>query len=353
MIRASLLDAYRRTGADPPFGDPARAHGTPLEGYYWRIVDPEAGRVIVALCGVCRPGAESWATVAVAAHPGGFLRHAMVAPAAGEREAFGVRAGGGPCGSAEALGVRGSAEALGVGRSAGAFSVRRGDGVLRGSADALSVRLGDDVRVELRLRSPFLWPNRAFGGLGPAHAVPGLGQYWHPVVLAARADGEASLGGVDVRFHGATAYVEKNWGPGFARHWWWGQAGAFPGADATVAFAGGRLRVAGQVVAPTAVVVRIGERVLRFAPPVARVRTAATASAWRVIARTARHAAEIEGDAAGATPHVLPVPDIAARRVEMRSSQHLAGRLRLRVSRGTRTLFEGASPLAGLELGEP
>ena len=313
------FDAYRRSGADLPFGDPARAHGTPLEGYYWRIVDPEAGRVIVALCGVCRGGGESWATLAVAAHPGGFVRHAVVEPAAGERAAFGVRAGD----------------------------------ALHGSAEMLSVRLGDDARVELRLRSPLVWPRRAFGGLGPAHAVPGLGQYWHPVVLTARADGEASLGGTDVRFDGATAYVEKNWGPGFAGHWWWGHAGAFPGGDVTVAFAGGRLGVAGQVVAPTAVVVRLGERVLRFAPPLARVRTAATPSAWRVIARTARHAVEIEGDAAGATPHVLPVPDVEARRVEMRSTQHLAGRLRLRVSRGSRTLFEGVSPLAGLELGEP
>jgi tocopherol cyclase len=337
VLRASLLDAYRRTGADPPFGDPARAHGTPLEGYYWRIVDPDAGRVIVALCGVCRGGGESWATVAVAAHPGGFVRHAIVAPAAGERASFGVRGGA----------------ALGAAGSGGALGVRRGADVFRGSADALSVRLGDDARVELRLRSPTLWPRRAFGGLGPAQAVPGLGQYWHPVVLAARADGEASLGGVDIRFDGATAYVEKNWGPGFAGHWWWGHAGAFPSADVTVAFAGGRLGVAGQVVAPTAVVVRLGGQVLRFAPPLARVRTAATASAWRVIARTARHAVEIEGDAAGTTPHVLPVPDVAARRVEMRSTQHLAGRLRLRVSRGSRTLFEGVSPLAGLELGEP
>jgi tocopherol cyclase len=313
------LDAYRRTGADPPFGDPARAHDTPLEGYYWRIVDPGAGRVIVALCGVCRGGGEPWATVAVAAHPGEFLRHALVAPAAGERTAFGVRAGD----------------------------------AFRGSVDGLSVRIGDDARLEVRLHSPLLWPRRAFGGLGLAHAVPGLGQYWHPVVLAARADGEASLGGVDVRFDRATAYVEKNWGPGFAGHWWWGHAGAFPGADVAVAFAGGRLGVAGQVVAPTAVVVRLGERVLRFAPPLARVRTAATASAWRVVARTAQHCVEIEGDAAGAAPHVLPVPDVAARRVEMRSTQHLAGRLRLRLSRGSRTLFEGVSPLAGLELGEP
>jgi tocopherol cyclase len=48
------LDAYRSTGADPPFTDPALAHGTAMEGYYRRVVDAEAGSVIVALCGVCR-----------------------------------------------------------------------------------------------------------------------------------------------------------------------------------------------------------------------------------------------------------------------------------------------------------
>ncbi len=37
----------------------------------------------------------------------------------------------------------------------------------------------------------------------------------------------------------------------------------------------------------------------------------------------------------------------------MRSRQYLAGRLRLRVSRGERTVFEGESPLAGLERGVP
>jgi hypothetical protein len=40
------------------------------------------------------------------------------------------------------------------------------------------------------------------------------------------------------------------------------------------------------------------------------------------------------------------------RRVEMRSQQVLAGRLRLRVDRGRRMLIDAVSPLAGLELGE-
>jgi hypothetical protein len=313
------LSTYRSTGADPPFADPARAHGSAMEGYYWRVVDAEAGRVLVALCGVCRAADGPWAAVALAAHPGGFVRHALVAPAAGEADGFGAKAAG----------------------------------TLRGSAGGLSIRLGDDTWVDLRLRSTLLWPGRIFGALGPAHVVPGLAQYWHPVVLAAAADGEASLGGVRVRFDGATAYAEKNWGPGFAGHWWWGHADAFPAADATVAFAGGRVSLAGRTVPATAVVVRLGTQVLRFAPPLAKVRAAVTGGIWRIRARSPRHIVEIEGRATDAVPHILPVPDVDDRRVDMRSTQYLAGVLRLRVWRGRRALFDEESPLAGLELGTP
>jgi tocopherol cyclase len=311
------LSTYRSTGADLPFADPARAHGSAMEGYYWRVVDAEAGRVLVALCGVCRRADGPWAAVALAAHPGGFVRHALVAPAAGEEDGFGAEAAGTLC----------------------------------GSASGLSLRLGDDTWVDLRLRSALLWPGRVFGALGLAHVVPGLAQYWHPVVLAAAADGEASLGGVRVRFEGATAYAEKNWGPGFAGHWWWGHADVFPAGDATVAFAGGRVSLAGRTVPATAVVVRLGTQVLRFAPPLAKVRAAVTGGIWRIRARSPRYTVEIEGRATDAVPHILPVPDVNARRVDMRSTQYLAGVLRLRVWRGRRALFDEESPLAGLELG--
>jgi hypothetical protein len=314
-----LFDAYRRSGADLPFGDPARSHGSAMEGYYWRVVDASGGSVIVLLCGVCQGPQGPWATVAFAAHPGGFVRHAVIAPAAGRRDCFGVRA----------------AETL------------------HGSAEGLHARLGGDTWIDLRVRSPILWPRPVFGALGPAHAVPGLGQYWHPVVLAARVEGQACIGGLPARLDGATVYAEKNWGPRFAGHWWWGHAGAFPRGDVTVAFAGGRLALAGRVVPPTAVVVRLGTQVVRLAPPLARVRVRATDRSWAIRAQSPRHRVEIEGDAGEAAPHVLPVPDVTTGQVDMRSKHYLAGRLRLRVSRGTRTVFEGESPLAGLERGAP
>jgi tocopherol cyclase len=120
-----------------------------------------------------------------------------------------------------------------------------------------------------------------------------------------------------------------------------------------VAFAGGRVSLAGRTVPATAMVVRLGTQVLRFAPPLAKVRAAVTGGIWRIRARSPRHTVEIEGRATDAVPHILPVPDVDARRVDMRSTQYLVGVLRLRVWRGRRALFDEESPLAGLELGTP
>ena len=87
-----VLDAYRRTGADLPFGDPRRAHGVAMEGYYWRLTDPASGRCIVALCGVCRAPDGPWAVVALASHPPGFVRWSNAASAAAEPDGLGAAA---------------------------------------------------------------------------------------------------------------------------------------------------------------------------------------------------------------------------------------------------------------------
>lgn len=315
MLRR-LLDAYRRSGADLPFGDPARAHGSAMEGYYWRVVDGSAGAVIVVLCGVCQGPEGPWATVALAAHPGGFVRHTVVAPAAAFPDRFGVSAAG----------------------------------TLHGSAEGFHAHLGDDAWVDVRLRSQLLWPRPVFGALGAAHAVPGLEQYWHPVVVDARVEGQANIGGVSRRLDGATVYAEKNWGPGFAGRWWWGQASAFPEEGLGVAFAGGAVPRLGAT--PSAVVLWRGGQVQRFAPPVAPSWVALGERRWRVRTSSPRYRLEIDGEAT-TSGHVLPVPEPGEPHVEMRSEQVLAGRLALRLSRGGRTLIDSVSPLAGLELGRP
>jgi len=310
----SLLEAYRRTGADPPFGDPRRAHGVRFEGYYWRFTDVAAGRVVIVLCGLSHDAAGSWALVALAAHPEGLVRSAMVPVASADRHSLGIEAGG----------------------------------VLRGTADALHVDLGPDAWLDVALHDPRPWPQRVFGGIGPAQIVPGLPQYWHPHLLGARVAGEARLGNTTVALADATAYAEKNWGPAFTEHWWWGQAQGFPGADSCVAFAGGRIALGPLGGAPTSVVLRIEDRLLRLTPPLARMTAAVGEAGWRIRARSARYALEVEGAAAGA-PAVLPVPVPGARAVEDRSHHHLAGRMRVTLRRGRRVVFAGESGLAGLE----
>jgi hypothetical protein len=317
--RPRLLDAYRRTGADPPFGDPRRAHGLELEGYYWRLTDFAAGRVVVALAAVCQAADGPWGLVALAAHPGGFVRWALSDSAHADPSGLGVVAGD----------------------------------ALAATADSLRVDLGPDARVDVRFSERLPWRRRAFGALGAAHAVPGLPQYWHPHMLDATVAGEATLGGERLDLSAAKAYAEKNWGPSFSEHWWWGQAHGFADPEVCVAFAGGRVELAGVAVAPTALVLQLGGELLRFSPPFARMTAAVGEGSWRIRARSARHQVELEGDDAGHAPVLLPVPVPALRRVEVRSRQHLAGHVRVRVTRSGRTLFAGDSQLAGLEHGVP
>jgi tocopherol cyclase len=311
--------SYRGAGADGPFADPGRDHRAQMEGYYWRFVDVPGRRVLVVLCGVCEGVAGRWALVALAAHPGGLVRHAMVEPAEGDPERFGVVAGE----------------------------------VLDGSLEHLRARLDAGNWIDVELRPRVRWPRRVFGALGPAHLVPGLAQYWHPALLDGEVTGEARVAGRRRRLDGSRVYAEKNWGPGFAGRWWWGHAAAFPQPELGVAFAGGHLPLLGADPAPTAVVVRLGARVLALRPPTARARVAVGDGRWRLRMRSPLHRLELEGEADDAAPHLLPVPELGVPSVEMRSRQLLAGQIRLCLRRGRRTLIDASSPLAGLELGEP
>jgi tocopherol cyclase len=270
--------------------------------------------VVVALCGVCAGPDGPWALVTLAAHPGGWSRSVVVEHAA--------------------------ADAGGIGVTAGT--------ALRGTLARLAVDLGEDARLDVELCDAVPFRARA---LGLAHLVPGLPQYWQPLVLAADVRGGGRLGGVDVGLDGATAYVEKNWGGAFQRRWWWGQAGDFGGAPVSVAFAGGPIALAGARVSPSAVVARVGGTVLRVVPPLGRSRVAVGSGEWRVRARGPGVAIDLEGDARGLAPHELLVPIPGPVRTEPRSRQHLAGRLGATIRRGRRTLFAGESALAGLELG--
>jgi tocopherol cyclase len=286
-----------------------------MEGYYWRLVDPAGGRVLVALCGACRTGGRRWAVLALAAHPGRRLAHGVhEAPLLDPRRM-----------------------AVSVGEA------------LAGSTRSLRVSTAADLWVDVAIEAPAEAGPRALGALGPAHLVPWLPQYWHPVTMGARAYGWASLGDGKVRVDGWHAYLEKNWGHGFAREWWWGQASAFGEGEAEVAFAGGPVGFGPLAVPMTAVVIRLDRRRVSLAPPLAAVTARVGDREWIVRARRPGWDVRIDADAAGREPHVLPVPDVRSGGVEARSHQHLAGRLALEVRRRGQRVFRGESDLAGLE----
>jgi tocopherol cyclase len=313
-----LVGAYRRTGADVPFGDPVPSHGCEMEGWFWRLTDSASGRVVVALGSVNQNRNGEWATVAVALHPGGIVRSAALDGAEAELFPFSVHAGTSPMGR------------------------------LAAGIDRLRIDL-DDIHLDLHFADPFDWP-KAFAGGGVFSSIPFLNQYWHPYRLGGKASGTVEFGGETWSFDGARLYAERNWGAGFPERWWWGQAHDFGGADVSVAFSGGLLQLGPIRKDVTGVVVRIGDRVIRMTPP-ALVRSHVGDGRWSVQARTPRYQIELDGDGAGLNPHILPVPLPAERRNVDTDFEHLAGRLHCTVREFGRVVFDGTCDLAGLEIG--
>jgi hypothetical protein len=311
------LAAYRRAGADPPFGDPRGYHGIGMEGHFWRITQPHTGVVIVAIIAISRDAqGRPWAMASLAAHPGATVRSATLPDARAAPRGLDVRAGT-------------------------AFAADEG---------SLRVDLGDDARLDATFAHAEPWPRRAFGALGPAHVVPGLSQYWHPWLLRAQVTGSARIGAQTIDLGGAVVYAEKNWGPGgMPPAWWWGQAHGFDDRpDACVAFAGGRAGIGRLRATATALVVALGGELRTVVRPLQPLRVAVDDRGWRL----AGGGIEVEAHADGSQPHLLPVPvPHERRRLDDWAPQHLAGTLRLGVRRRGRTVYEGTSRLAGLERG--
>ena len=311
-----MLAAYRATGADPPFGDPRGYHGVGMEGHFWRFTQPRTGAVVVAIVAISRDAqGRPWAMASLAAHPGGAVRSATLPDAWAAPRRLELRAG-----AAVAADER-----------------------------SLRVDLCEDGRLSVAFSDPLPWPRRAFGALGPAHAVPGLSQYWHPWLLRARVSGSARVGADTIDLDGAVVYAEKNWGAGgMPPAWWWGQAHGFDRPDVSVAFAGGRAGLGRLRTTATALVVAVGDEVRTVVRPLRPLRVAVDERGWRL----AGAGIEVEAHAGGVAPHLLPVPvPHERRRLDDWAPQHLTGSLRLSVRRRGRTLYEGTSDLAGLERG--
>ena len=316
-MRNPLVNAYRRTGADIPFGNPLPSHGTEMEGWFWRVSDEASGRVLIALCSVNRHPDGDWSTTAVGVHPGGVVRSAALYGARAEDAPFRVTAGD----------------------HAGTFTV---------GADRVRFELGD-LTLSMEFADRVLWP-KAFGGGGMFSAIPFLNQYWHPYYLGGRASGTVAYAGDSWTFENAKLYAERNWGAGFPLRWWWGQAHDFGDADVCVAFSGGLLSLGPIARDVNGVVIRVGTKVIRMTPPLL-IRSRVGDNQWSIRGRSPRYEIELEGDGRHLPPHVLPVPLPGERRNIDTDFEHLGGRLHCIVRESGRVLLEGTSELAALEVG--
>ena len=313
---------YRASGADLPFDNPLRSHATGMEGYFWRITQPETGRVVVALIGVNddRAGGH-WATVGLAGHPGGFLKAAALDGATADLDGLGARTT---------------------------------DGRFVANGHSVRVDLGGAAKLELDVDDQVLWPRRRLGASSWFHSIPALNQYWHPHLLDGVARGHAVINGEEWDLDGARVYAEKNWGRGgFPAEWWWGQAQGFEDADACVCFAGGRVETGPLGVEVTALVVRAGGKFLRLGDPLlSPVKAEVTDEEWVLTGRSPRYRVEVHGTAQIGAAHVLPVPLPKERRNIAAALEHLGGTMTVTVTeRGKGVVWRGHSELAGLEHG--
>ena len=307
------LERHRRAGGRAPFAVPGGFNDAPFEGYFWRFAEPETGRVAIVLCGISR-GSSS--LLGLASHPGSEPRWALVEPARGESGRFGLRVGE----------------------------------WLRAGSGQLELDLPDGSGARFGLHGLRRYPRRALGAVGPGQLLPGLEHYWQPVLLGGTASGEVVLDGEALELSGARVYAERTWGRVFPERWWWGQADAFPEGDVCVTFAGGPLDLGGLRAHPSAAVVRLGERLIALAPPLAAARAAVAPGRWAVRLSSPRYRLELKGEEEGAGAALLPVPSADGSSVRLRSWHVLAGRLAVRLSeRGRGLVFAGESSLAGLE----
>lgn len=314
-----MLNPYRRSGADLPFGHPERAHGVAMEGYFWRFTHSATQRSVIALIGVQQTDDGPWALCGLGAS-NGFWRHTVVEGATARRLGLGARAGN----------------------------------TFFGHDHRVAVDLGEDARLDVTLHDQVRWPRRAFGGSSYFQSVPALNQYWHPWLLGGTASGGAVIDGEFWELTGAKTYGEKNWGrEGFPGSWWWGQAQGFADDGACVAFAGGEVYAGPLRTEVTGLVVRLPDGTLfRLGNPVtSAVDAEVTDTTWRLRGRSLRWEVVIDAEAPLADALVLPVPLVQERRGTPGALEHLAGTMRVRVRRGGREVWAGESTIAGLEHG--
>lgn len=313
-----LLARYRAAGADLPFGHPDEPHRCAVEGWYWRAVLPDDGRVVAVMVGIADAGGSPWANLVLALHPEDEDIESIIVDGVGaDRHAVRV----GEAGRTTA----GTVDVAVAGTRVRWRTHRIGD--LRGS----------------------LW-----GALGPGHLIPGLGQHWTPRWLGLVEEGVLERAGERIDLAGARVYHERNWGAAFPRHgWWWGAAHAFDDPAVAVAFAGGTLRPG--LPAPTALTLRTREGLLAAAPP-RIVRADCGTGRWLVEARGPTVRVRLVGEADGVGLHLSHPAGPTPGDVERLARQHLDGRVEVVAERrsrgGWRTTFAGTSDYAGLEAGD-
>jgi tocopherol cyclase len=313
-IARNLLQRWRITGADLPWGDPRLSHRAAMEGYLWRFTNPADASVVLVACGINYHPHQTWGSVVVATNRDETVRSASIDNAVADHSHY-------------ALDAR---------------------PYLDFRDNKLTVQV-DDAAMQVQL-TPRQRQTRQALPFGLPSVIPGLNHYWFPHLFDANVFGTARIGERTWDLSGWQAYSEKSWGKGFPPAWWWGQAHGFDRGDLTIAFAGGLLGRGKRTVRFNALVFNTGSGLVRLIPPAAVVRGGVRNGAWAIEARSVRYRVRLTGEAADSPTCRLPVPALQPHHFNY-TTHHLTGKMRLEIIRDGRLLYTGCSAVASLETG--
>ncbi|MEZ4699592.1 MAG: tocopherol cyclase family protein [Rhodothermales bacterium] len=307
--------------------DPDRYHGHRarkgfFEGWYFKLADAGAGRLLAVIPGVfmSRSGAN---------------RYAFVMTVDGQTQRVGMTRY--PLSDFSA--------------DADRFAIRIGPNTF--SAEGLRLDLAGDApwRGELAFSGLAPWPvTLAAPGVMGWYAYMPFMECFHGVVsMDHLIDGALDLGGERVDLTGGRGYIEKDWGRNFPASWVWMQGNHFPEAGVSLSASVAIIPFVGTTFGGSIVGLRHEGRLYRFTTYTgARVRTLdVSPDRVRLVAEDRRHRLEVEAERGPTVRLFAPGPDDMMPRVD----ECLAAPLTVRLTeRDGRPIYAGRSTQGALEV---
>ncbi|GAB4215999.1 MAG: tocopherol cyclase family protein [Synechococcales cyanobacterium] len=206
-----------------------------------------------------------------------------------------------------------------------------------------------EVRWQFQIQPHYGW-GQAQATAGWLSFCPGVDPGWQILMAHGWANGWIEWQGQRYSLEQSPAYIEKNWGHAFPRHWSWIQCNAFSNhPDLTLTAVAARRRLFAWEESVGMIGLHHQGHLWEFAPWNARLSwQIAPWGSWRMTGKKGHQRVEIEGICTGAGTQVF-VPTSSGWHRHCRDT--LQGTLRVQLWQGSRLILRAESERAGLEVG--